>query len=69
MFDNKSELVHLNSLSFSKFVVLANEEKEINSRTEALRNLANKVANILNELKYESVNIIDFSDKYLLDFA
>ena len=69
IFNNKSELVHLNSLSFSKFVVLANEEKEINSRTEALRNLANKVANILNELKYESINILDLSDKYSLDFA
>lgn len=69
IFDNKSELVHLNSLSFSKFVVLANEEKEINSRTEALRNLANKVANILNELKYENISIFDLSDKYALDFA
>ena len=69
IFNNKSELVHLNSLSFSKFVVLANEEKEINSRTEALRNLANKVVNILNELKYESINILDLSDKYSLDFA
>jgi leucyl aminopeptidase len=69
IFDNKSEFVHLNSLSFSKFIVLANEEKEINLRKETLRNLANKIANILNELKNESINILDLTDKYALDFA
>ena len=69
IFENKSDFVHINSLSFSKFVILANEEKEINSRLEILRNLANKTVNILNELKYTELNILDLSEKYALEFA
>lgn len=70
LFDAKKEFVHINSFSHSKFIVFVNQEKEINQRIENLRNLANKTANILKELKYDNIEILDLSkDKYSLAFA
>ncbi len=70
MLENKADFVHINSFYKSSFVVLAKSDKEKHTRTEGIRNSANKVANILAEHKYETISIIDLSnDLYSLAFA
>jgi leucyl aminopeptidase len=70
MIENKADFVHINSFYKSSFIVIAKSDKEKNLRTEEIRVSACKAASILNELKYNSINIIDLSDDlYSLAFA
>jgi leucyl aminopeptidase len=70
MIENKADFVHINSFYKSSFIVIAKSEKEKNLRTEEIRVSACKTAGILNELRYDTLNIIDLSgDLYSLAFA
>lgn len=70
MLENKSDFVHINSYYKSSFIVLAKADKEKNARTEDIRNAACRVASILAEQKFETLNIIDLSnDLYSMAFA
>jgi leucyl aminopeptidase len=70
MIENKADFVHINSFYKSSSIVIAKSDKEKNLRTEEIRISACKAAGVLNELKYDTLNIIDLSgDLYSLAFA
>lgn len=61
MIENKADFVHINSFYKSSFIILAKSDKEINLRIEEIRTAACKIAGVLNELKYDTLNVIDLS--------